>query len=200
MAVHWYPGRWSRSAAKNTNMQEKEEGRSQVKHTTHTEENEGKSGGGRPFTLFYDLWLIFSSVYMNCWAGVWTVAMLLSGLQNRESSIAAQLPIDTDWGDVSGGKLSLYLSIKKARRAPTHRQKYTRTCAHVCIHTDTHTGCLEDHRAACLTLGEQGRFSVQIKGAWERWCLETGRQRTNWNTLLCFSHTLSWILSTPAFL
>lgn len=30
---------------KHTNMQEKEEGRSQVKHTTHTEENEGKRGG-----------------------------------------------------------------------------------------------------------------------------------------------------------
>lgn len=72
----------------------------------------GEEGGWRPFTLFYDLWLIFSSVYMNCWAGVWTVAMLLSGLQNRESSVAAQLPKETDWGDVSGGKLSLYLSIK----------------------------------------------------------------------------------------
>lgn len=53
------------------------------------------------------------------------MAMLLSGLQNRESSIAAQLPVDTDWGDVSGGKRSLYLSVKKARgeRACTTRRR-----------------------------------------------------------------------------
>lgn len=83
------------------------------------------------------------------------MAMLLSGLQNRESSIAAQLPVDTDWGDVSGGKRSLYLSVKKARgeRACTAARRHTLS------------GCLEDHRAACLTLGEQGRFSVQIKEA-----------------------------------
>ena len=40
------------------------------------------------------------------------MAMLLSGLQNRKSSVSAQLPEDAGWGDVSGGKLSLYLSIK----------------------------------------------------------------------------------------
>lgn len=83
--------------------------------------------------------------------------MLLSGLQNRESSIAAQLPVDTDWGDVSGGKRSLYLSVKKARGE--------HACATPRRHTLSRTGCLEDHRAACLTLGEQGRFSVQIKEA-----------------------------------
>lgn len=99
----------------------------------------GEEGRKRPFTLFYDLWLIFSSVYMNCWACVWTVAMLLSGLQNRESSIVAQLPIDTHWGDVSGEKLSLYLSIKKVCGAPTHRLEYTCTCAHPRRSTLLHT-------------------------------------------------------------
>lgn len=149
----------------------------------------GEEERKRPFTLFYDLWLIFSSVYMNCWAGVWTVAMLLSGLQNRESSIAAQLPIDTDWGDVSGGKRSLYLSIKKARGAPTHTEAHMRVCARVNPHRHTlsRTGCLEDHRAACLTLGEQGRFSVQIKEAWERCCLEVDKPPSE--THFCVSHT-----------
>lgn len=75
----------------------------------------------------------------------------------QRNSIAAQLPVDTNWGDVSGGKRSLYLSVKKARgeRACTTRRRRALS----------RTGCLEDHRAACLTLGEQGRFSVQIKEA-----------------------------------
>lgn len=46
---------------------EKKRRRSQVKHTTHTGvKMRGRVRRGRPFTLFYDLWLIFSSVYMNC--------------------------------------------------------------------------------------------------------------------------------------
>lgn len=32
------------------------------------------------------------------------MAMLLSGLQKRKSSVAAQLPEDTGWGDVSSGR------------------------------------------------------------------------------------------------
>lgn len=46
--------------------EEKEEGRSRARHGAHAGENEGKRERKRPFTLFYDLWLIFSSVYMNC--------------------------------------------------------------------------------------------------------------------------------------
>lgn len=58
-----------------------------------------------------------------------------------------------------------------------------------CTCASSQTDCLKDHKTACLTLGEQGRFSVQIKGAWERCCLEAGRQ-TNWNTgCVCVSHT-----------
>lgn len=32
----------------------------------HSNRRERGEGGERPFTLFYDLWLIFNSVYMNC--------------------------------------------------------------------------------------------------------------------------------------
>lgn len=163
-------------------------------HHSHRREWRVEKKKRRPFTLFYDLWLIFSSVYMNCWAGVWTVAMLLSGLQNRESSIAAELPIDADWGDVSGGKLSLYLSIKKARGASTHTHTHMRTlkvCARIPHrHALTHTGCLEDHRAACLTLGEQGRFSVQIKGAWERCCSEVDKPPSETHHCVSYTHSL----------
>lgn len=52
---------------KNTNMREKEKRRSQVRHATPSLERTEGGGGARPtFTLFYDLWLVFSSVYRNC--------------------------------------------------------------------------------------------------------------------------------------
>lgn len=44
---------------------EKEKVTSEAYHS-HRRKMRGRVRRGRPFTLFYDLWLIFSSVYMNC--------------------------------------------------------------------------------------------------------------------------------------
>lgn len=154
---------------KHTNMLGNEEGRS-----WHLFRREwGEEGRKRPFALFYDLWLIFCSVYMNCWAGVWTVATLLSGLQNRESSIAALLPADAHCGDVSGGKPSLYLSIKRVCRAPTRTHRHAHTQARARIHTGARAHRLFRGSQGCLShFGRAGQVQCSDQRGLRECCLE----------------------------